>query len=465
MYGQVPYPGQIVAQADFSKGVARCNNMVITQTKGFEYNARFPSLYGGTWRVYSRQGGFFGSFRVPYTSWYELVVVHGASYDDGNHQPGYSPITISVNKDTVVTDYDPGANHPQYEGSNEDLPTDIWPIFAHAGHNTFSVNIGNGARTHYWIHNLQIRVPAKRDSLSRTRQGELVTSFLSLFDVPNSKGYLMPAIVAALLGLCPTLAVSLLPTILAYWMRQPSRYVILWLNVPASVIFLLFLVNRASDWSFAGWQLIWCTLAFVVSGAVLSPSCEENDMAAAQWQKMMTARFNGRRCWRRTILAWVGCLAASAVMLANIAELIYYGTLHPSSYYSPPVLASLPRYASPTTQNACFVAALVGLFASIALVFSGLLRSCDRCHAWWAYQEVDGSSGPSWTKVETVSRSREVDTHRFDPETGKRITFTEHYTVNVLATYRDVTVWYYCTCCGASGRSPEKRREGEQELP
>jgi hypothetical protein len=146
-------PQNGISHADFSNPAIECSNMSITPTFSFFYNDRFPGKFGGTWRIIAPGGGFTGTFTVPTAGRYNLVVTHGSSYNDSLHQPGYSPVTIQVNSETVVQGYNPAEHHPGFPG----MPTDRWPIFAHAGQNTLQWTYEAHGTTHYWIHSIVIQ--------------------------------------------------------------------------------------------------------------------------------------------------------------------------------------------------------------------------------------------------------------------------------------------------------------------
>jgi len=142
-----------IASADFSGPKIDCRNMNIVHTAGFYYNDAFPSMFGGTWRITSRGGGFTGTFTVPKDGQYVLVVTHGSSYNDSLRRPGYSPVTILVNLKPVVEGYDAAEHHPGFHG----MPVDQWLIHAHSGENTIGWVYGSNGETHYWIHSIEIR--------------------------------------------------------------------------------------------------------------------------------------------------------------------------------------------------------------------------------------------------------------------------------------------------------------------
>ena len=116
----------------------------------FSFNKVFPDMFGGTWRIMAVWSGFSGTFNVPTAGQYDLVVTHGSSSDDARKQAGYSPITVVVNSDVVVSGYSPASRDV---GS---MATDRWPIQAHAGQNTLNWTLDAGARTHYWIKKIEI---------------------------------------------------------------------------------------------------------------------------------------------------------------------------------------------------------------------------------------------------------------------------------------------------------------------
>jgi hypothetical protein len=141
---------QNAPNADFSAPAIFSNRMLIKPLSvDFGYNNAFPTMFGGTWRITASGSGFTGSFSVPKDGQYDLVVTHGSSYDDGRKQPGYSPITIAVNSEVVVSGFSPTAKQGQ-------MATDRWHILARAGQNTLQCTLDTGFRTHYWIKKIEI---------------------------------------------------------------------------------------------------------------------------------------------------------------------------------------------------------------------------------------------------------------------------------------------------------------------
>jgi len=146
-----PLAGLSVASADFSNPSIASRNMQIIPGFAFAYNNRYPGAVGGTWRITAAGGGFSGTFTVLKDGQYVLVVAHLTSSLPPN--PGYSPVTISVNSEPVVQGFDPKSHHPGVRG----ILTDRWPIFAHAGENTISWTYGTDGLSHYWIHSIKIQ--------------------------------------------------------------------------------------------------------------------------------------------------------------------------------------------------------------------------------------------------------------------------------------------------------------------
>jgi hypothetical protein len=142
--------GRDVSYAIFSNPEIPSQDMDIRPLAGFGFNNTFPTMFGGTWRITAVGGGFTSTFSVPEDGQYTLQVTHGSSYDDLHRQPGYSPITIVVNSQVVVSSYNPASRDPGK------MTTDRWPIQAHAGQNTLKWTLEAGATTHYWIKKIEV---------------------------------------------------------------------------------------------------------------------------------------------------------------------------------------------------------------------------------------------------------------------------------------------------------------------
>jgi hypothetical protein len=140
-----------VSYADFSNPLIGGDHVRITPRHGFEYNSRFPNI--GSWRIVVPGAGFHGTFVVPVSGRYDLVVTHLTSLEPSCPGRGYSPVTIRVNSNIVAANYDAAADH----GGTHGMVTDSWPIVAHAGENTFEWISGGSACTHYWIQRIEIQ--------------------------------------------------------------------------------------------------------------------------------------------------------------------------------------------------------------------------------------------------------------------------------------------------------------------
>lgn len=137
-----------IAYASFiGPDISSSQNMNISPGTGFSYNTSF----GNSWRIFTRGGGFTGTFTVPSSGWYNLVVKHESSPDNMHHQKGYSPITIQVNSEKILSDYDPATYHPEIN-----MPMDTCTFFTHLGKNTLQWTSGT-LSTHYWIRSIEVQ--------------------------------------------------------------------------------------------------------------------------------------------------------------------------------------------------------------------------------------------------------------------------------------------------------------------
>jgi hypothetical protein len=153
--------------ADFSAPTIQTSNASIVSEAAFGYNTTF----GGSWRIVGPGGGFSGTFSVPTTGQYSLLVTHLTSYEASCPGGGYSPVTIQVNTATVAENYDPGANHSGSHG----WVTDTWPINANAGQNTLRW-VAGPLCTHYWIRRIEILPFAPQGPSTAERNRNLITN-------------------------------------------------------------------------------------------------------------------------------------------------------------------------------------------------------------------------------------------------------------------------------------------------
>jgi hypothetical protein len=137
--------------AEFTSPHIASHNIQITPDVGFAFYSTFGGN-GGNWRITAPGGGFRATFNAPQDGKYDFTVTHltsAASICPGN---GFSPVTIALNSQEVVENYDPAQSHNGSHG----FVTDHWILNLHEGQNLLTWTAGSLC-THYWIQHLEIR--------------------------------------------------------------------------------------------------------------------------------------------------------------------------------------------------------------------------------------------------------------------------------------------------------------------
>lgn len=141
--------------ADFSGPTIQSNKVKISPGADFSYNGNF----GASWRVVAAGGGFTATFVAQKERKYILSVTHLSSMSPGCPGRGYSPVTIQLNSEAVVTDYDPSADHQALHA----MVTDNWPVIARGGLNTLQWTAG-AICSDYWIQRIEFKPDAPADN-------------------------------------------------------------------------------------------------------------------------------------------------------------------------------------------------------------------------------------------------------------------------------------------------------------
>ena len=134
--------------AEFSSAQVKSHRIQIVDNGGFAF---YPT-FGGNWRITSPGGGFGATFDAPDDGKYDLLVTHLTSAAPTCPGNGYSPITIALNSQDIVENYDPAQAH---DGSH-DFVMDRWTLNLHEGQNILTWTAGSLC-THYWILRMEIQ--------------------------------------------------------------------------------------------------------------------------------------------------------------------------------------------------------------------------------------------------------------------------------------------------------------------
>lgn len=141
-------PLAATGDADFTSGQIKSHRIQILEHGGFAF---YPT-FGGNWRITSPGGGFGAAFDAPEDGKYDLLVTHLTSAAPTCPGNGYSPITIALNSQIIVENYDPALAH----NGSHDFVTDRWTLNLHQGPNLLTWTAGSLC-THYWILRLEIQ--------------------------------------------------------------------------------------------------------------------------------------------------------------------------------------------------------------------------------------------------------------------------------------------------------------------
>jgi len=121
------------------------DTITITPRVDFSYSSTYDC-----WRITWHNGGFDGTFTAATSGTHTLKVTHLSSYAAGAPGNGCSPVTIWVNGNVVVANYDPASNH----SGSHNWVTDSWTINTNQGENTFRWS-ADYLYTQYWIQRLE----------------------------------------------------------------------------------------------------------------------------------------------------------------------------------------------------------------------------------------------------------------------------------------------------------------------
>jgi len=148
---------ELIAYTDFHNATIETGNASLSIGVSFQYN----SYYKDSWRIVDSSAGFMATFTAPSTGQYNLIVTHLTSGSSQCPGGGYSPITIKLNGNPIVSAYDPAQHH---EGSHG-MVTDTWQVTAGKGLNRIEWITGNIC-THYWIQRIEFREAGPEQTLA-----------------------------------------------------------------------------------------------------------------------------------------------------------------------------------------------------------------------------------------------------------------------------------------------------------
>jgi len=137
-----------VGNAEFISPHIASHNIQIAPGAGFAF---YPT-FGGNWRITAPGGGFRATFDAPQDGKYDLAVTHLTSAAPTCPGNGFSPVTIALNSQNIVENYDPAQSH----NGSHDFVTDHWTLNLHEGQNLLAWTAGNLC-THYWIQRIEIK--------------------------------------------------------------------------------------------------------------------------------------------------------------------------------------------------------------------------------------------------------------------------------------------------------------------
>jgi len=149
--GPAPKPNVPTASlgyAEFSASTVTSNGISVTPGPGFAYY----STFGGNWRITTPGGGFRATFIAPQDGKYDLAVTHLTSAAPTCPGNGFSPITIALNSQDIVENYDPAQSHNGSHG----FVTDHWILNLREGQNLLTWTAGSLC-TQYWILRMEIK--------------------------------------------------------------------------------------------------------------------------------------------------------------------------------------------------------------------------------------------------------------------------------------------------------------------
>jgi hypothetical protein len=141
-------PLAALGDAEFTSAQITSHGIQITPGAGFAF---YPT-FGGNWRITSPGGGFRAVFDAPHVGRYVLVVTHLTSAAPTCPGNGFSPITIGLNSQNIVENYDPAQAH----NGSHDFVTDRWTLNLNEGQNLLNWTGGNLC-TQYWILHMEIQ--------------------------------------------------------------------------------------------------------------------------------------------------------------------------------------------------------------------------------------------------------------------------------------------------------------------
>jgi hypothetical protein len=345
--------------------------------------------------------------------------------------PGYSPVTIIVDGTILAKDFDPGQKHPDSRGTQSIagyMPTDSWRFFAHNGKNTFSVALGNGARTHYWIHDITIRALSGTEVPPQSKEAGTLSPIRPIVSNTSPSIQRKPVfssttwmLLAVLFIGFPGVLLALLPTFSAFRCVHRLRYLILGTNLLPPTFPLAFILMF---------------MPFAKNGS---------DAAASEWQRRMCVRFDASALQKRTVIS-------------RIAKVVGFGwlVLIVAAFF-------LVDHVFGMRGDELVGFAVMGLIVVPGLMVWGCVTRCNACFAWWGRIKLSGSVHRTWQKEEVVQKSEMQRTGRTDGD-GKPIEEWKSYSVKVLAEYREVMVWQFCACCGDNDKELEVKRSELKEL-
>jgi hypothetical protein len=146
----LPADGHMAAagDAEFTAPQIASHDIQIAPGAGFAF---YPT-FGGNWRITVPGGGFHATFDAPQDGKYDLAVTHLTSAAPACPGNGFSPVTIALDSQDIVENFDPAQSH----NGSHDFVTDHWILNLHEGQNLMTWTAGKLC-TNYWIQRIEIQ--------------------------------------------------------------------------------------------------------------------------------------------------------------------------------------------------------------------------------------------------------------------------------------------------------------------
>lgn len=147
----VPMPGTDLT-ADFVSQKIHSAGIVLKLTGTAYYGP------GKCWRLrYRGHSSIQGEFSlVGMPTQAKLVLTHLSSAHSGARGGGYAPITVMINDEPLVREFDVAEHNDGSHG----FEVDVWEVseYLRDGENTILLSYDDDAETHYWIKRLEVRL-------------------------------------------------------------------------------------------------------------------------------------------------------------------------------------------------------------------------------------------------------------------------------------------------------------------